>query len=88
MYNHKVIECGLLLIILLWHQPLVVFAGNTDQPNTPIFTDIRKTSGLDFVNFNGMSGEFYFVEMTGQGGGFVDFDNDGDLDVYLLQGRR
>jgi hypothetical protein len=33
-----------------------------------------------------MTGRYYFPEMTGQGGGFIDFDNDGDLDVYLLQG--
>jgi hypothetical protein len=33
-----------------------------------------------------MSGEYYFPEMTGQGGALIDFDNDGDLDVYLVQG--
>jgi hypothetical protein len=52
----------------------------------PLFEDIAEKSGLDFVHFNGMSGEYYFPEMTGQGGGFVDYDNDGDLDVYLIQG--
>jgi len=51
-----------------------------------IFTDIAKQSGLDFVHFNGMSGEYYFPEMTGQGGALIDFDNDGDLDIYLIQG--
>ncbi len=34
-----------------------------------------------------MSGEYYFPEMTGQGGGFIDYDNDGDLDIYLIQGN-
>lgn len=65
------------------------FMGKSDAgsgPDQPFFTDISESSGLKFVHFNGMTGKYYFPEMTGQGGGFVDFDNDGDLDVYLLQG--
>ncbi len=54
--------------------------------DTCFFTDVAEASGLDFVHFNGMSGEFYFPEMTGQGCGFLDYDNDGDLDAYLPQG--
>ncbi len=44
-------------------------------------------SGLDFVHFNGHTGEFYMAEISSGGGALLDFDNDGDLDVYLLQGR-
>jgi hypothetical protein len=53
-----------------------------------VFVDIAEKSGLDFVHWNGMTGERYFVEMAGQGGAFLDYDNDGDLDVYLVQGAK
>ncbi len=51
-----------------------------------VFTDVAEAVGLDFVHWNGMTGELYFPEMTGQGGAFVDYDGDGDLDVFLVQG--
>jgi hypothetical protein len=34
-----------------------------------------------------MSGEFYFPEVMPPGVGLVDYDNDGDLDAYLVQGQ-
>ena len=49
------------------------------------FVDQAASAGLDFLHFNGMSGEFYFPEMIPPGAGLVDFDNDGDLDIYLVQ---
>ncbi len=52
-----------------------------------LFSNVAAETGLDFVHVNGMSGAYYFVEMMGAGCGFIDYDNDGDLDVYLLQGH-
>ena len=52
------------------------------------FVDRAQESGLDFVHFNGAAGGFYYPEILPPGVGLLDYDNDGDLDVYLVQGRR
>src|SRR5437867_2630822 len=51
------------------------------------FTDRAREAGLDFVHFNGASGEFYIPEILGPGCALLDYDNDGDLDVFLPQGQ-
>jgi len=51
------------------------------------FVERAASSGLDFVHFNGMSGEFYAPEMMPAGVGLLDYDDDGDLDAYFVQGR-
>lgn len=50
------------------------------------FTDISTSSGLSFKHSNGKSGRYYFIETVASGGGFIDYDGDGDLDIYLLNG--
>ncbi len=56
-------------------------------PVTPWFEDVTAEAGLIFAHRHGGSGRRYLVETMGSGGGFLDFDGDGWLDVYLLQGR-
>ena len=52
-----------------------------------LFTEEGAPTGLDFVHFNGMSGALFYVENMGSGVALLDYDSDGDLDVYLVQGH-
>lgn len=62
-------------------------AGHGQRPGASIFEDRSAEVGLDFVHQGGMSGERFFLEIMGSGAALVDFDNDGDLDVFLPQGH-
>src|SRR3990172_2284876 len=50
------------------------------------FVDMTGESGIAFHHRNGGSGDKHLVETMSGGGGFWDYDGDGDLDVYLLNG--
>ncbi len=58
----------------------------TPPPQQEWFVDRAKETGLDFVHVNGMSGKLYVPEVLGPGVALFDYDNDGDLDVFLTQG--
>jgi hypothetical protein len=60
-------------------------AGGVSAPDW--FTDVAHASGLDFTHVNGMSGKFYYPEIMAPGVALFDYDNDGDLDVFVTQGQ-
>ena len=69
-----------LLTFFLFTFPLL---GSTE----PYFRDVTDAMKLDFRHINGFSAERRLVETMGSGGALFDFDNDDDLDLYLVQGN-
>jgi hypothetical protein len=51
-----------------------------------LFVESASTTGLTFTHVNGATGKFYLPEVMGSGVALFDYDNDGDLDVFLVQG--
>ncbi len=49
------------------------------------FTDIRKAAGIDFVQDSTESSEKYYLETMGTGVGWIDYDQDGLMDIYFVQ---
>jgi hypothetical protein len=54
----------------------------------PIFREMAAEVGLNFHHLNGATGQHYMPEIMGPGVALFDYDNDGDLDIYLVQGNR
>jgi enediyne biosynthesis protein E4 len=52
----------------------------------PLFVEVAAEVGLKFTHVNGATGQYYMPEQMGPGAALIDYDNDGDLDVFLVQG--
>ncbi len=48
------------------------------------FVDVTRESGIDFTHVTGAFGEKWMPETLGSGGGFLDYDGDGWLDILLV----
>ncbi len=51
------------------------------------FTDVTKEAGITFVHVNGATGEKLLPETMGGGCAFLDYDNDGDPDILLINSK-
>ncbi len=57
------------------------------KPDAAIqFVDVAEAAGLHFKHWNGASPEKYVLETMGSGVAFLDYNNDGLLDIYLVNG--
>jgi hypothetical protein len=61
-------------------------AAQGDAPPRFTFVDVTRQAGLLFSHQNGAFGRKYLPETLGAGVAFLDYDNDGDQDVLLVNG--
>ena len=59
--------------------------SGADDP-LPQFVDIARQAGVAFHHTNGASAEKHLVETMGSGGVFFDYDGDGWIDIFLVDG--
>jgi enediyne biosynthesis protein E4 len=58
--------------------------ANTGIERGIIFRDIAKSAGIRFIHDNAATAEKYLIETMGAGCGWIDYDADGLLDLYLV----
>jgi enediyne biosynthesis protein E4 len=65
---------------------LSLSCGSGASHGPPLFQDVAKETGIDFWQYSGATGEMLLPEMVGSGAALFDYDGDGDMDVFLVQG--
>jgi hypothetical protein len=73
-------------IMIFLHSPAARPASSPAPASPVTFRDVTRAWGITWRHDMGLSGQRMMVETMGSGGALLDFDNDGDLDVYLING--
>ena len=47
---------------------------------------VAPEAGMHFTHYNDARGQYHYVETFGSGAAFLDYDGDGHLDIYLVNG--
>jgi enediyne biosynthesis protein E4 len=62
--------------------------AQASAPASVRLTDITAEAGITFKHTSGRTGRLYFPETVGAGGAFLDYNNDGRLDLFFVNSSR
>jgi hypothetical protein len=66
--------------------PCVLLLGGARPGSAQTFVNVAQEAGIDFLHQNGATPEKYMPETMAGGGLFFDYDDDGWIDVFLVNG--
>jgi len=79
-------RASILLIVACLALPAIADGQRSTQPPPVVFTDITRMAGIEVRHVNGASADKHLVETMGSGALFFDFDNDGWIDIFVVDG--
>jgi hypothetical protein len=76
------LNCATLAVVVA--AALVFSPGKAEQDHAVKFVDVTTAAGITFRHDNAQSPDKYLIETMGAGAAWIDYDNDGWLDLYLV----
>src|SRR5713101_825633 len=87
MLAQRYFATSLLVLVSLEGLPEPTRQGRDVHSQNNGFVDVTRQAGIAFRHVNAATGEKFLVETMGSGCAWLDYDGDGLMDLYLVNGR-